>query len=151
MARPNDAKRARRSLDARLAPLGSGDSFAVPSKGWVRAIRDALGMTARELGGRMGISQPSVVALEQSEREGTVRLDTLRRAADAMDCRLVYAFVPRHGLEATVRMQAEQLVDDDMQGVAQTMALEDQRASLTPEVREETIQRIANARGLWAR
>jgi transcriptional regulator with XRE-family HTH domain len=54
----------------------------------------------------MGVKQPSVVALEQSEAKGTIELATLRRVAEALDCTLVYALVPNRPLEQTVRDRA---------------------------------------------
>jgi len=106
-------------------------------------------MSAEELGRRMGVTQPAVNALERSERSGTVRLDTLRRAAEAMECTLVYAFIPHKGLEATVRTQAERLADEQLLHVQQSMALEDQATPVLAESREELVKRIADSRGLW--
>lgn len=138
-------------LDARLGTLAPSDTFAVPRSGWVRAIRDALGMPAAELGRRLGVSHTAVFELERSERAGTARLDTLRRAADALDCTLVYAFVPNRGLEATVRTHAEELIDQDLRRVEHTMALEDQATPTRPHAREELIQQLVDSRGLWSR
>jgi len=151
MVSRRESKRARMMLDARLAELPSAEAFAVPRGGWVRSIRDALGMSAAELGRRLGVAHSSVFDLERSERAGSVRLDTLRRAADALDCTLVYAFVPNRGLEATVRARAEELADDDLRAVDHTMALEDQKVETPPHVREELVQQLAGSRELWSR
>lgn len=146
-----EARRARRALDARLADFGASERYAVPQSGWVRAIRDALGMTAAELGARIGVSHVAVVVLEQSERNGTARLETLRRAADALDCKLVYAFIPNRGLEASVRTQAERAADNDLGRVQHTMALEDQQEPIGYEAREDVIRQLMETRGLWSR
>jgi predicted DNA-binding mobile mystery protein A len=119
--------RARASLESRFAvwrqlPVEG----ARPHGGWVRAIREALGMTAAELAERMGVSQPSVTRLEQSERDGVARLDTLRRVADALECDVVYALVPRRPLEDMVTAQARRRAREHIEQVAHTMALEDQ-------------------------
>src|SRR5712691_1636902 len=126
MAKLRESKNARLALDSRLSSLGPVDKYAVPRSGWVRAVRDALGMSAAEVGRRMGVSHVSVLELERNESKGTARLDTLRRAAEALDCTLVYAFIPRQGLEATVRARAEELADEDLRHVEQSMSLEDQ-------------------------
>ena len=42
----------------------------------------------------MGVTQPTVQRLELSEAEGAIQLKSLRRAAEALDCDLVYALVP---------------------------------------------------------
>ena len=138
-------------LDARLARLGAPEDFAVPTSGWVRAIRDALGMSAAELGRRLGVSHTAVFELERSEQAGGAKLDTLRRAAEALDCTLVYAFLPKRGLDATVRARAEELVDLDLRGVQHTMALEDQAAPVAADTREELVQQLLDSRGLWSR
>ena len=80
-------------MDRRLDALRKWPSTR-PPRGWLRAIRDALGMTMQQYAGRLGVSQPRIIALEKSEVEDTVTLGTLRRAAAALDCQLVYAVVP---------------------------------------------------------
>ncbi|RDI99204.1 helix-turn-helix domain-containing protein [Dyella solisilvae] len=71
---------------------------STPRGGWVAATRDALGMSQSDLARRLGVLPSSVVKLENSERADTVRVDTLRRAASAMDCELVVLLVPRQPL-----------------------------------------------------
>ncbi|MGV1963602.1 mobile mystery protein A [Agrobacterium fabrum] len=119
-------KRARRRLDERLRGLQPAESFRAPPKGWVRALRDALGMTGAQLGSRMGIRPQTVEAIEKSEASGTIQLSTLRRAAEALDCTLVYALVPNTSLEATVDERARKIAMRELQRVAHTMRLEAQ-------------------------
>lgn len=149
MAR-SDPRRARRALKARFESFGAISNWTPPRAGWVRAIRDALGMPAASLAERMDISEPAVFALERREREGTVQLGTLRRVAAAMDCTLVYALVPNQDLDASVRERAEHLVDAELRRAEHSMALEDQSAPTSNEAREELIERVANSRGLWS-
>ena len=150
MASPQQARRA---LERRLAAWRAltPSSTARPAGGWVRAIRDALGMSAAELAIRMGTSQVAVTKLEASERSEGARLATLTRAANALGCDLVYAFVPRVPLEAQVRAQAERVLARDFAGVANSMRLEDQGVSgeAARDTREELIARISAQRGLW--
>lgn len=108
-------------------------------------------MSAAGLGRRLGVTHTAIFELERSERAGTIRLDSLRRAADALDCTLVYAFVPKRGLDATVRARAEELVDNDLRHVEQTMALERQSVAVAPHTREELIQQLLDSRRLWSR
>ena len=56
-----------------------------PKTGWIRAIRDALGMSSSQLAKRMGISQQAVTNLEQREAQGSATLSALRAAAAALD------------------------------------------------------------------
>jgi predicted DNA-binding mobile mystery protein A len=123
----NDTKaRARRRLDERLRLLKPEDRFRPPPRGWVRAIRDALGMTGVQFARRLEIKPQSVDALEQSEASGSIQLRTLRRAAEALDCTLVYALVPNDSLENSVRARARKIALRDLGRVAHTMKLEAQ-------------------------
>jgi len=118
-------------LDASLAQFAPLRDLQPPRKGWVRAIRDALGMSGRQLGQRMGVSKMWAGDIERLEVTGATTLKTLRRAAEAMDCVLVYALVPKTTLKATLLTQAKKKVGRNMARAAHTMALEDQ--ALTPD------------------
>ena len=150
MATRSELRRTRTILDARLEALGPSEKFAVPTAGWIRAIRDSLGMTASQLGKRMGVTHAAVFELEKSERNGVARVDTLRRAADALDCDFVYAFLPRRGLDETVRARAGAVADTELARVRRSMALEEQAAPIDPDLREELIDEVTGARGLWS-
>ncbi|HXA60594.1 MAG TPA: mobile mystery protein A [Streptosporangiaceae bacterium] len=143
------SSRARRSLDMRLSQLGAAARYQAPQSGWVRAIRDALGMSAAELGRRMGVTGPAVSALERSEREDTARLETLRRAAAAMDCTLVYMFVPNRGLEETVQEHAQQMARSQLAHVANTMALEDQAVNVDDRLVQEQAAALIRIGRVW--
>ena len=75
----------------------------------------------------MGVSQPSIAGLERSEERGSIALATLQRVAEALDCTLVYAFIPKQPLEATVRKRARAFLGCRRQHVEHSMLLEDQR------------------------
>lgn len=113
-------------LDASLARFAPLRNLPPPKKGWIRAIRDALGMSGRQLGQRMGVSKMWVGDMERLEATGATSLKTLRRAAEAMDCVLVYALVPKTTLKDTLLKQARHKVRQDMARAAHSMALEDQ-------------------------
>lgn len=148
--RREQSLRARRALDARFASLGSTDNWTPPNAGWVRAIREALGMSAAALASRMRISEPAVFSLERTEQHGTIRLDTLRRAAEAMNCTLAYVLIPNQPLEQAVHEQAGRIVDAHLQRVDQTMILEDQGVTVSSEAREALIEQVIGRRGLWS-
>ncbi|MHC4952000.1 MAG: mobile mystery protein A, partial [Planctomycetota bacterium] len=95
-----------RQLDAVLKAFKPLKTQTIPQKGWVRAIRDALGMSARQLASRMDVKQQRIVRIEQDEKQGRVTVNTLRKVAEAMECEFVYGFVPKESLEQTVRDQA---------------------------------------------
>src|SRR5271168_3703723 len=106
MEKARHAAQSRANLDERFKEIGAVGRYAAPVRGWTKAVREALGMTTGQLAKRLGIRQPSVVAIEQSELKGTIELATLRRVAEALDCTLVYALVPNKPLEVMVRDRA---------------------------------------------
>lgn len=115
---------ARRNLDKRLRDWENMGQR--PSKGWIRAIRDALGMTTAQLARRMGIAQSRVSRIEEAERSGSITVETLQRAAEAMDCQLVYAFVPEQLLQEMVEKRALRRAKRILAPTRHSMALEDQ-------------------------
>jgi predicted DNA-binding mobile mystery protein A len=135
------ALQARRNLDRRFATLGRPNQFAAPRSGWIRAIREALGMSSAALGHRLGVSAQAVRAMETSEVEGRIRINTLRRAAEAMDCVFVYVILPKTSLETVVQRQATKIAEGQLTATSHSMALEDQATK--PD--ETAIQRHAAA------
>jgi predicted DNA-binding mobile mystery protein A len=142
------ARTARRELDRRFDAI-SRALFAVPRGGWVRAIRQALGLTAVDLAARMQISEGAVRSLERAEPGGTVSLERLGRAAEAMDCELVYAFLPRTSLAQTVERQARMKARNELMAVERTMSLEAQDADLQHDSFDETWQSLVDTAQLW--
>ncbi|MES9942039.1 MAG: mobile mystery protein A [Candidatus Thiodiazotropha sp. 6PLUC1] len=124
--RPEDRATARRQLDKRLSLLSDGDSLARPPYGWIKAIREALGMTTVQLGKRLGVSQPRVVKIEKAEKDGAITLDSLERAAQALDCRLVYTLVPRRPLNDLVAERAKIIAKKRLETTGHSMKLEAQ-------------------------
>lgn len=97
-----------------------------PLKGWIRAIRDGLGMTARQLASRLGIAQQAVARIEKDELTGSVTIKTMQRVAACLDCEFVYGFVPHSCLEDTIRKQAQVLAAKRLSLASHTMLLENQ-------------------------
>jgi predicted DNA-binding mobile mystery protein A len=77
-----------------------------PTGGWLKGIRAALGMTAKQVGRRVGVSQATVSQAELAESEGRITLKTLRKMAEGVDCDVVYALVPRASLDIIVHNNA---------------------------------------------
>jgi len=142
---------ARRNLDRRLAPLKPEERFKVPPKGWSKAIRTALGMTGVQFAKRLGVSPQTADALERSEANGKIQLETLRRAAEALDCNLVYALVPKKSLEQSVNDRARKLALSNLARVSHTMKLEAQEtdSSGLEERIEDYIRNYITERDLW--
>jgi predicted DNA-binding mobile mystery protein A len=131
---------ARQQLDKRLKIIDKIDSLSTPPRGWVRAIREALGMTAAQLAKRMGVSQVRALAVEKSEARGSITLDSLDRAAQALECRLVYVLIPRKPLEELVQERANLLARDRLRATRHTMALEAQSVDTADE--QEQLNRL---------
>jgi predicted DNA-binding mobile mystery protein A len=118
----------RQQLDKNLAGLKAANT-QVPVKGWIRAIREALGMSGRQLAQRLKVSQPRITRLEQDELTGSVTIKTMQQVAEALDCTFVYALVPSTSLEDTLRSQARMVAQERTERVAHSMLLEEQSLS----------------------
>lgn len=150
--RPDQAAHARKHLDRRVAALPR-EAMAVPPQGWVKAVREALGMSGQKLAERLGVTRPRVAMIEKAEKSGATTLRTLREVAEAMDCVLVYALVPRTSLDQIVKDQAAAKADADLARLHHTMRLENQ--ALTPADLADERARLTHAwltgspRRLW--
>ncbi len=136
-------KDAIRHLDQRFTALRPLATSSRPPKGWLRAVRNALGMTTAQVARRLGVSQPRIVDIEQAEVSGSVTLNTLQRAAEALGCRLVYALVPERPLADVVRERAELIAERESEAVEHTMRLEDQAVrskSASKELRRQLVE-----------
>ena len=119
----------REQLDKKFETLGKVKRMQTPVKGWLRSIREALGMSGKQLAERIGVSQPRVVKMEKDELSDALTLKTMRQVAEAMDCMFVYALVPRTSLEETMRDQAKKVAEQRLSRTSHTMLLEDQQVS----------------------
>ncbi len=141
----------RRRLDQRLAGLEERVGPR-PERGWIRAVRESLGMSMSELAGRMELSATRVSQVEGDEVDGRIRLRMLERAAAALNCRVVYALVPREPLEEMVRQQARDKAERVVAASTTHGGSEDQ--SFLAEVISEHVETLAHElidrRGLWA-
>src|SRR5258708_23047570 len=118
---------AHEQLDRRFAKLKPLIKEAArPPRGWIRAIREALGMTTGQLAERLGVRQPRVVELEHGESAGNITVKSLERAAKALGCRLVYILVPEEPLAETIRKPPSMVAERQLPSAEQTMRLEAQ-------------------------
>jgi predicted DNA-binding mobile mystery protein A len=144
------AAQSRKNLDERFQEFGVAGRYTAPVRGWIKAIREGLGMTTDQLAKRLGVKQPSVVAIEQSEAKGATELATLRRVAEALDCRLIYAFVPNKPLETMVRDRARLFTRRRHAPIEHSMLLEDQAVTgKDVDDRLDEIVRETNPRLFW--
>lgn len=122
-----------------------------PKQGWIRTIRNALGMSADDLAIRLGVSGTAVRLLEKSETNSTIQLDSLQRVANALDCDVVVSLQPRIALSEMVQRQARMRAHEIAQRVSVTMALEDQavNSEFIHSKIESIYEELLNSRGLW--
>jgi predicted DNA-binding mobile mystery protein A len=109
---PDARALARQQLDRRFAALRKTGDFARPQRGWIKAIREALGMSTTQLARRLRVSQ--------------TRVSQIEKVAEALDCTLVYALVPNKPLEEMVRDRAAHIADLQLARTNHTMRLENQ-------------------------
>lgn len=124
-----------------------------PKAGWMRIIRQALGMTGQHLAKRLGCSQSNVMALESREKSKSITLKSLEQVAKAMNCRLVYFFVPEKPLNQIMEDQAHTIAKKHLKNVSHSMKLEQQE--LTPQQAKSQVNALAeellqgNPKHLW--
>ena len=125
--------------------------LARPQKGWIKAIREALGMSSIQLARRVGIDQSVLYRIESSEIAGKVKLETLERVAAGLNCRLVYALIPNEPLEEMVRKRALEVAGKHLGAVEHTMRLENQAVDDDSARRQqlETLLSEIDMRRLW--
>jgi len=124
-------------------------TFKVPHRGWVKSIREALGMTATDLGERLGIAPQSVLTLEKSEMGGRARMDSLKKVAEAMDCSFVYAFIPNSSLEGFVKKQTEYVIAETMNRVSHSMKLEGQETNFSDADYNNILNDLEGSSKIW--
>ena len=114
-------------VNAKIAQLKKAEDLVIPPAGWIYSIRQALGMSMRQLGNRMGITPQSVKEIEEREKNGTVTLKVLRQFGHALNLKLVYGFVPSEGsLEKIIERRAWELAKEIVTRTSASMKLEDQ-------------------------
>lgn len=142
-----------RQLDTALNRWRSADLPPRPPSGWIKAIREGMGMTATHLAGRLGVTTSTVTRLETSEADDTISLGSLRRAAQALGCEVQYALVPKQSLAEILDARALAMALRQMAPISHTMALEAQATSA--EAKEEQTRALVEAlragspRKLW--
>lgn len=124
-----DKKILREQLDKKITPLKEAATSGVTSIGWIKAIREALGMSTTQLAKKVGIDQSRISRLENSETAGNIKLSSLQKIAHSLGMEFVYGFVPQANLEEIVREQARKIALERMTRLNHTMALELQELS----------------------
>jgi predicted DNA-binding mobile mystery protein A len=139
------------SLTERIRPFEEARNAHPLPKGWLHAVRTALGIPLRFVATRLHVTPPAVMALEHREASGAITLKSLAKAADAIGCDVVYAIVPRAGsFRELLKQRAHLKAADLVQRVDHSMSLEDQATGkLKQRVAEAATEMSADPRRLW--
>lgn len=143
-----------RQLDERLEKVRDLAALEAPHDGWVRTLRQALGMTTEQMAKRMGVTRQAVLQLEGAERRKSATWTSLRKAADAMDCDVVYALVPRGSLNQVLLRQGRKQAERHLARISHSMRLD--AHVVGPVEQERQVEELAaqlgaeRTRGLWA-
>jgi predicted DNA-binding mobile mystery protein A len=114
-------------IDRKILQLKKIEDLSIPSSGWIYAIRQALGMSLRQLGNKMGITPQSVKEIEEREKNGTISLNVLKQFGKSMDLKIVYGYIPVHdSLEKIIENRAQEIAREIVNRTSISMKLEDQ-------------------------
>ncbi|MFP4472867.1 MAG: mobile mystery protein A [Candidatus Omnitrophota bacterium] len=126
-----DMRLIRRQVQEKIAVLKKFSDMGMPEKGWIKTIRESLGMTTGEMAGKTGLDQSRISRLEKAEPSGRLTVSSLQKIAKGLGMRFVYGFVGEKTLEQMVRDQAQKIARKRMKRLDNTMALEEQGLSDT--------------------
>ena len=114
-------------IDRKILQLRDIEDLSIPSTGWIKAIRQSLGMSMRQLGIKMGITAQSVKEIEQRELNDAISLRVLRKFGKSLNMKLVYGFIPlNESLESIVDQRAREIAKEIIYRTSISMKLEDQ-------------------------
>lgn len=116
--------------------------MALPPEGWLCTVRNALGMSAAALARRLGKTRALVSNTEKAELEGGVTLKAMQSMAEAMNCRFVYAIIPKDSVDSILRSRAYEKARKLVEAGSKHMALEQQ--SLSQQQIAFEIERLAS-------
>lgn len=96
---------------------------------------------------KVGNEPPTPATTGKGEAENRITLKSLRAVANALDCELVYALVPRAGsLHQLVEDRAHAEAQKRVLGVEHSMALENQAVGRIEEAVETETRRLVRKR-----
>ena len=136
-----------KQLERTLEPFLFAKDSPRPQSGWVRAIRQATGITVRGMAKRLRKAPTVAANLEKSEAEYRITLGSLREAADALGCVLVYALVPKNdSIQELAEQRARAKASENVRAVEHTMSLEGQAVGGVEDKIEQETKRILKRR-----
>lgn len=150
MKNPGQQKIITKQVARKLEDLRTMASASQGVPSWIDYVRMGLGMGLSQLASRLGITQPSLSGLIKQEKEGRITINKLKEIAEAMECELVYGFVPRKNLEDIILDQAIKKTSQLMDEAETHMGLEDQKVLLDKNERlKDLVQEKIYSKYLW--
>lgn len=122
--------------DRLLRPWQRLKDATIPRDGWIRTVREALGMTTVQLAARLRVTQQAVAEFEKSEAAGKMTLESLNKLANALGCKLVYAIIPDKPLAEIRHDRAVAKAQALLKTVSHSMQLEAQGVGKNEERRQ---------------
>lgn len=127
-------------IDRRIEALRSVKEKAQVRGGWIKYMRQALGLTMQELATLVKLPASNIAQAQKREVEGKISLELLNKFAQAMDCEVVYSFVPKKDIRTFIHDKAMEKARSTLQNADLHMKLEDQKVS---GAEDERIARLA--------
>lgn len=114
-------------LDEKISGFATAMKNSIPAKGWVNAIRMALGLTLEQLGKKLSMTKQAAYQMELREAEGSITIQSLKLVAESLEMDFVYGFVPKSGtLENYIDLKAEEMAKKIVERTSVSMGLENQ-------------------------
>lgn len=149
----NFKKLMRQQIQKDLNDYQGINNKTIPVDGWIRTIRKALDMSSSFLAYRFKCNASNIIKMEKREQQGTITLETLQQAAQALNCKLVYCLIPLEPIENLRKKQAELVADKIIDSTNHSMKLEDQGLT-SQQLQQKKIDLVqelldGNANDLW--
>ncbi len=137
-----------RALDKKTSSLSDAKNIVPKGVSWINTVREAIGMTAVQLAKRLGVTQPRIAKMEINEEN--LKLSTMKKVAQAMNCDFVYYFKPKTTFQDIVQIQAKKKAEEILLGVNLNMALENQDIQTKEAVNDMAADFInGNTKRIW--
>lgn len=143
MKTPQEQKLITKQVSRKLEDIRPLLNLSRGPTSWIDYVRKGLGMSLSQLAKRVGVAQSSLSGSIKLEQEGRISVKKLREIADALDCDLVYALVPRKKMEDAIMDQATKKTVSLMKEAELHMELEDQKVTLD---KKERIKELSEER-----
>jgi predicted DNA-binding mobile mystery protein A len=117
-------------LNEKMDQLNGMQHVIVPPIGWIKAIRNGIGMSMEQLGKKLSITKQGVMDIEKREKKGAITIKSMQEIAKAMDTQFIYGFVPNaDSLEQMIENRALEIATKIVERTSTSMKLEDQANS----------------------